>query len=158
MFWVMFLGGGVSFFACLFLPAWLENRALRQEYDAARERIAELEEELTRVARQIEHHQSDPAYLERLARKEFGTHTPGVEIIPVETATSVPTSAPSAAARGDEELAQALEQATRTNPVVAVFVLEQTRPVVMGMSGVLMVVAVVLLVRGGSAAAGRGRE
>jgi hypothetical protein len=47
-----------------------------------------------------------------------------------------------------EPLAVALEQASHTNPFVAVFVLDQTRPIVMAMSGALMIMALVLLIRG----------
>ncbi len=146
--WLMLLIGGVSLFACVFLPPWLELRALRQVHAAARRQIADLEVRLARTTRQIEHMQSDPAYLERLARKEFGIETPGVEIIPVETReNTTDQSASSSSSTPRVELATVLERAMRTNPLVSVFVLEQTRPIVMAMSGVLLIVALVLLNR-----------
>lgn len=151
-FWLMLLIGGAALFACLFLPAWLEYQAARREHAAACQRIAALEDELTRVVRQIEHLQHDPAYLERLAREEFGIDTPGVEVIPIETAagaTSQVSSAPAAARAGQaDELTTTVEQATRTNPLVSVFVLDETRPIVMAMSGGLILLALVLLIRG----------
>lgn len=151
-FWLMFLAGGTALFACLFLPAWLEVRALRQAHAAARQRIVQLENRLTRVTKQIEHLQNDPAYLERLARKEFGIETPGVELIWIETPknTTTPPASTPAPADSDrrDDLATVLEHATHTSPFVSVFVLDETRPVVMALSGVMMVVALVLLNRG----------
>jgi len=147
--WLMLLAGGTALFACVFLPPWLEIRELRAERDAAREQVARLEEQLTRVTKQSEHFRSDPAYLERLARKEFGTVAPGVEIIPVEPELEqLPPASASDGTASDDELAAALEESTRTNPLVAVFVLDTTRPIVMAMSGVVVVMALVVLVRG----------
>jgi hypothetical protein len=147
--WLMLLAGGVSLFACVYLPPWLELRALRQEHAAASAYVDRLEQRLARATKQIEHMQSDPAYLERLAHREFGIQPPGVEVIPVEaraTTTSPATPGPRAETPA-AELAADLERATETSPLVSVFVLDQTRPVVMVMSGVLMIVAVVLLNR-----------
>jgi cell division protein FtsB len=147
--WLLFFAGGAALFACLYLPAWLELRALRREHFAARTRIEQLEQRLTSVTKQIEHLRDDPAYIERLARKEFGTETPGVEIIPIETpeqTTSQPSSAPASAVQDGG--ATKLERAARKNPLVAVFVLNETRPIVMAMAGVLMLVALVMMYRG----------
>jgi len=150
--WLMLLIGGAALFACLFLPAWVEYEAARREHAAALKQIATLEEELTRVAKQIEHLENDPAYVERLAREEFGIETPGVEVIPIETvakATSQAATARAAARDGEaDERPATVEQATRSDPFVSVFVLDATRPIVMGMSGGLMVLALVLLCRG----------
>jgi len=145
--WLMLLIGGASLFACVLLPPWLELRALRQEHAAAQRHIADLEGRLARASRQIEHVQSDAAYIERLAREEFGVETPGVEIIPVETRQN--TTGESAAPPGPppDEFATTVERAAHTNPLVAVFVLNQTRPIVMAMSGVIVIVALVLLIR-----------
>jgi hypothetical protein len=147
--WLMLLAGGVSLFACVFLPPWLELRALRQERDSNRAIVQQLEQRLARATKQIEHMQSDPAYIERLAHEEFGIDPPGVEVIPVETRET--TTSPATDDATDDtpaaELAAELERATETSPLVSVFVLDQTRPIVMAMSGVVVVVAVVLLVR-----------
>ena len=148
----MLLIGGASLFACVLLPPWLELRALRQEHADAQTRIADLEDRLARATRQIEHHHTDPAYLARLNREVFGTETPGVEIIPVETrqnTTDEPASTPPATPR--DEFATTVEHAAHTNPLFAVFVLSQTRPIVMAMSGVIVIVALVLLIRHRSA-------
>jgi hypothetical protein len=152
LFWLMFLAGGAALVACLVLPPWLEVRALRKAHALAQQRIAELEADLTRVSKQIEHLQSDPAYLERLARKEFGIETPGIEWVepPTRPMTQpAPTPAGTPPERG-QELATALEHATHSSPFVAVFVLDETRPIVMVMAGVVMLMALVLLLRGGT--------
>jgi hypothetical protein len=144
----MLLVGGGALFACLYLPPWLELRVLRQVHAAAQQRIAGLEADLARVEKQIEHLRDDPAYLERLARQEFGTETPGVEMIWVETSqptASQAASAPTAAPERDEDFAATLERATRNSPFVSVFVLSETRPLVMIMSGALMAAALMLL-------------
>jgi len=154
LFWLMFLAGGTALFACLFLPLRLEVRTLRRAHALAQQRIVELEEDLTRVAKQVEYLRDDPAYLERIGHREFGIEPPGVEIVWIETPenpTTQPTSA-SALANNErrEQLATGIEQATRTSPFVSVFVLDETRPIVMAMSGVVVVVALVLLLRGGA--------
>lgn len=147
----MLVVGGVSLFACLFLPALLEYRAARREHAAKSQQVAYLEEENRRADKQKEHLERDAAYIERLHREEFGTGTPGVEIIPVETRASgseQPDSALSPTdATSSEDVATAVEHAAHENPLMAVFVLEQTRPIVMAMSGVVIVVALVLLMR-----------
>lgn len=147
--WLMLLAGGVSLFACLFLPPWLELRALRQEHATARIHVEQLEEQNRRADKQKEHHKSDPAYIERLNRREFGIEPSGVEVIPVETRETATSPAPPDpnAETPAEELAAELERATETSPLVSIFVLDQTRPIVMAMSGVLLIVAVVLLAR-----------
>ena len=149
LFWFMFLAGGGALFACLFLPPWLELRALREAYAADRQHTHKLEQQLERVTKQIEHIQSDPAYLERLAQEEFGTETPGVQRIPVEIAdNAAPTEANAApTSQPDESFEAALERATQRNPFVAIFVLDATRPIVMVMAGVILVAAFVLVCR-----------
>ena len=149
--WLMLLIGGASLFACVILPPWLELRALRQEHADAQTNIADLENRLARATRQIEHMQNDPAYIDRLAREEFGVQTPGVEIIPVETRQNTVDEPAEPPATPREELATTVEHAAHTNPLVAVFVLDQTRPIVMAMSGVIVIVALVLLIRHRSA-------
>ncbi len=147
----MFLAGGLSLFACLFLPALLEYRTTRRDHAAGQGEVARLEEQNRRADKQQEHLRNDPAYIERLNRQEFGIETPGVEIIPIETRASSTAPAPPPPTTPAEEFAADLEQATHTNPFVSVFVLDQTRPIVMVMSGVVMLVALVLLNRARSA-------
>ena len=149
LFWFMFIAGGGALFACLFLPAWLELRALREAYTADRRHTLELERQLARVTKQIEHIQSDPAYLERLAQEEFGTETPGVQRVPVEIAGSeaAAEAAAASATAQPESFEAALERATKRNPFLAIFVLDTTRPIVMVMAGVVLVSAFVLVCR-----------
>ncbi len=146
--WLMLVAGGLSLFACVFLPALLEYRTTRREHATGQREVAHLEEQNRRVDKQQEHLKNDPAYIERLNRREFGIETLGVEIIPVETrqnTTDEPASAPPATPR--DEFATTVEHAAHTNPLFAVFVLSQTRPIVMAMSGVVVMVALVLLNR-----------
>ena len=149
--WLMLVAGGASLSACLLLPPWREARELRQERAAAERRIAELERQLTAVTKQIEHLRDDPSYLERLSRKEFGEQPPGIDFTPVEVQPLPPDDAPDAAeAAPQEDAADALEQATQRSPIVSVFVLDETRPIVMVMSALLMLVALALLLRSAS--------
>lgn len=143
----MFIMGGVALAACLVLPPWLEARELKREQVEARRRIAELEERLTRASRQIEHLRNDPAYIERIGREEFGIETPGVDVVPVAV-SEAPIDPTDAEAEPDDKFSVALERATRENPVVSVFVLKESRPIVMGMSGALLAAALALLIRG----------
>ena len=46
---LMLLAGGRSLFACVFLPPWLELRTLRQERDAARVLVEQLDQRLARA-------------------------------------------------------------------------------------------------------------
>jgi len=144
----MLLAGGGSLFACVYLPPWLELRALRAVHAAEHRRVVALEEHVIRLAKQIEHIRTDPAYMERLARREFGLETPGVEVIPVEVRQD-PTAdgAERTEAPPADEFADELEHAVQTNPFIAVFVTDATRPVVMGMSGVVVLFGVFLLTR-----------
>jgi len=149
--WLMLLAGGAALAACLILPPWREAHELRAEHAAAEQRLAELEHRLTVVTQQVEHLRNDPSYLERLARQEFGEPPPDVDFTPLELepAAQDPASedAPAAA---EEDTGDALEQAAQRNPIVSVFVLDETRPIVMVMSGAMMLVALVLLLRGGA--------
>jgi hypothetical protein len=148
----MLLLGGLSLAACLILPPWREMREMRLERDRAEQRIARLEQQLALVSKQIEHLRNDPAYLERLSRREFGEPTPGVEFTPVQVEPlPVGEGDPGSDADPREEIAVAIESASHNNPFVSVFVLDETRPIVMIMSALMIVVALVLLLRGGPA-------
>lgn len=84
LFWLMFLFGGSILAACMLLPAWMEYRAALQAFRAGRTRVAEMEAQLRALQRQIDAIQNDPAYVERLARRELGINPPGVEAIALE--------------------------------------------------------------------------
>lgn len=145
LFWLMATVGGGCLAACLVLPAWLEYRVARLAYAAAEQRVAQLERRLTAVGKQIEHIQKDPAYNERLARREFGIQQPGVATIHLDLPPREP-SPPVPAEPGDllERLAARVDEAARRNPLVAAFVLDETRPAVMGLSGGLLLTALLL--------------
>lgn len=146
LFWIMFLLGGGALAACLILPVWIEHASLRRLHAEMQRRVQDLEQRLLAYERQNEHLEKDPAYIERLARKEFGIVTPGVESVRVEIAppdislASQPTPAPSDPA---DELADRVRVAARENALVSIFVLDQTRPLVMAFSGGLLLVALV---------------
>jgi hypothetical protein len=172
LFWAMTLTGGLALAACLLLPPWFEYQVARQEYAAALERQAELLNRTERVGRQIEHLQRDVAYLERVYRREFGTAAPAPEALAIQTgelaAEPLPGDASSLAAPGGpaesaapsgdlghtavvssrlDEVSQLVERAVRRYPLIWVFVLDSTRPVVMIAAGALLLAALVLLCR-----------
>lgn len=153
LFWLMALLGGASLAAALILPPWMEYRVTRTAYADSLRRVEELEARLTAVNKQIEHIQHDPAYNERLARKEFGIQEPGVETIRLNVPPPEPASQPggtpdSAVGNPVERLALVVDEAARRNPLVAAYVLDETRPTVMALSALLLVSAILLLNRG----------
>ncbi|MEP0846533.1 MAG: hypothetical protein HRF50_06875 [Phycisphaerae bacterium] len=153
LFWLMALLGGASLAAALILPPWMEYRVTRNAYADALRRVEDLEARLTAVNKQIEHIQHDPAYNERLARKEFGIQEPGIETIRLSVPPPEPASQPGgepAGVEGDpvERLAQVVDEAARRNPLVAAYVLDETRPTVLALSALLLVSAILLLNRG----------
>ncbi len=143
--WLMLLGGGASLFACLLLPPWLEYQAARRDHALRRQEVPDLEARVTRADKQIEHHHTDPAYIERLNRREFGIEPPGVELIRVAPRGSPATAPAVGEPERREQLDTTVERATRTNAFIAVFVLDATRPVVMAMSVVILVMALLLM-------------
>lgn len=146
LFWIMFAGAGLCLAACLVLPAWLELRALRIAYAQAQANVQELEHRLTRFEKQIEHLKNDPAYVERLARKELGLDKPGVETIPLpppEEDSLVATSPPVEEA----PLESLIALAAKKTPWVSVFVSEETRGHVMLLAGATLLLSIVLLHR-----------
>ena len=154
LFWLMTLTAGSALAACLILPAWLEHQAALQLHVRARQQVADLEARLLVLEKQIEHLRHDPAYVERLARKEFGIRTPGVQTIvldrtegPASRPTTAPTTTPAAAYELESlpELSTLMAQALERYPATAVFVLDQTRPVVMVMSAIVLLAAILLL-------------
>lgn len=156
LFWFMFLAGGAALLACVYLPIWLENRELRRALDSYQLRLTRQEERLVALARQSEALQDDPAYFLRQVRQEFGLAAPGPRRIHIEPAEIVVDGESSAVEPPPEaeQVAVAVESAARRDPLLSVFVLPESRPYVMAMSGVLVIVALALLNR--SRAAGRG--
>ena len=153
LFWLMALTGIAALAACLILPPWLEHQVALQLHAEARRHVAELEARLQVLEKHIAHLRNDPAYVERLAREEFGITAPGVQTILLdrsESAASHPagdhTSAPTVGP-GEEQtpdLSTLVTEALECRPLVSVFVLDQTRPIVMAMSAALLLAAVLL--------------
>lgn len=149
LFWLMFLSAGSSLAACLLLPVWLEYRALRGVYASTNERIVEMQERLVAYDHQIDHLLNDPAYIERLARQEFGFGESSENVVFVaadeaELPASAPATAPAAQDRV-EQVSAYVERAAAGNPLVSLFIRPETRPVVMSLSGLVLVIAVVTL-------------
>ena len=158
LFWTMAITGGLTLAPCLILPAWIENRAALASFTAAERRLASLERRLTANERKIDHQQNDLAYIEREARRQFGVDTPGVETTFLDATVrdsqeaaareAAETLAALRVARQEElwpEASEFIEAALNEYPLARIFVAEQSRPVVMGMGGMLLLTAVVAL-------------
>jgi hypothetical protein len=154
LFWLMALIGGAALAACLVLPAWLEHQAALQLHWQAEEQVARLEARLRVVQKQIGHVRHDPAYVERLADGEFGLTTPGVQTIALDrqdSSASQPTAADMATHTlplndvGERDSSRLVGDVLKRYPAASVFVLDETRPIVMAMSAVLLLAALLLL-------------
>ncbi|MFN0135952.1 MAG: FtsB family cell division protein [Phycisphaerae bacterium] len=153
LFWAMTLVGGGGLAAALWLPALLEYRDAQRRHADKSAQVAAMEYQNTSIEKQIEHSQNDPAYIERLARREFGLQTPGVETVrlaaetlPTSAPATSPTSALSAAPQNEHEQRLAMiEHLARTNPLVSVFILPESRATIMCMCGGLLLAAIVLM-------------
>jgi hypothetical protein len=152
LFWLMFVLGGANLGLCLLLPAWLEYRELTARKIAWQEHVAALDASAAALEKQRYHLENDPAYLQRLARLQFGLEPRGVESALVEP-VQIPASQPAGGSSADP--GEIVERAAQTHPLVSLYVMDQTRPVVMGMSGLLVLAAIVLLNRGAAAALNR---
>jgi hypothetical protein len=87
-FWVSFLGGGSGMAACLILPAWVDYQHAEQELVELLDHEGRLQTRSRELQQQIDHLQHDDAYLARVARREFGIRTPGVQTIRIELTES----------------------------------------------------------------------
>ena len=141
---------------CLVLPAWMDyQQALRLR--AVRLNNSErLAAEVASQQKQITHLHDDEAYRERILHEEVGLDPPGIETILVdrrrgsdERAGSAPPSLRRFAPSDDDRFPMLTSLATsaldRYPNWTHVFILDETRPLVMGMSGVLLVSAILLL-------------
>ena len=146
----MVVAGGAALFVSTYLPPVLELRALRAEYEATQKHVAELEERLLRVTKQIEHTRDDPAYWERLMYKEFGTATPGVKGVPVDVRPSPIEAEPGGATEPSGAAVGELEETVWSHPVLAVFVLDETRPLVMTISSIVVLTSIFIMFRSGA--------
>jgi len=150
MFWLMTLTGGGALAICLLLPAIIDYQNAKRTLADKTAVVTQLEYQNTAIEKQIAHSQNDPAYLERVARREFGLETPGVETVRItaDVSTSAPSPDTQPASQPETPIEQRLaqiEQLARSNPAAAVFILPETRPIVMSLAGGLLLAAVVLL-------------
>lgn len=151
LFWVMAPLGGICLAATAVLPAWLEYQALIEVRARAEERVAALRQRLEAQDRQIEHLQSDPAYIERIARSEFRIETPGVKSILSVPSTpeegEVPLEEANAAAPLGTlaEVGATIERMIQRYPVLSVFVVNPVRYYMMGFSAVALLTSLIFL-------------
>lgn len=149
LFWTMFVVGGLSLAVGMVLPVWLDYRVEVVRRAEAAQRLEEVKKQLIAIERRIDHLQNDPAYLARVASRElkFDASPPDetVTVQVVETPTSSPVLLQ---AQGTQERVVAvIDEATQTHPLVRLYMLDETRPIVMGMSAGLLVAAIVLIGR-----------
>jgi hypothetical protein len=116
----------------LLLPAWLEYDDVAQTHALTLQRVEQLQQRLVAYERQIQHIQNDPAYIERLARGEFAPTGAGQVDLP--PAPFEPGA--------DGEFAEWLQRAARHEPSVSVFVLPETRPLVMSCAAGMLAMAI----------------
>jgi hypothetical protein len=157
LFWLVILLGTAALAPCLILPAWLERQAQLEYLHAHEEYLAALRYRLQATQKQIEHLNNDPAYLLRLAEQEFGggIAVPNVETILIDPGPAASGTTPPSAASADPnaprdekllpELTAFLDQAVQRHPYAQIFVDSRTRPLLMGIGGVLLLTGIVLL-------------
>jgi cell division protein FtsB len=156
LFWLMVLLGTAALAPCLVLPAWLERQAQIECLHAREAYLATLQRRLQMLHKQIEHLNDDPAYILRLAQQDFGSalKVPDVETIPIEpgVAPDDATLQPPMPARSPEDEDQLLpdltvfvEEAMHRYPYAWMYLDEKTRPVLMGLGGILLLNGIILL-------------
>lgn len=151
LFWIMAPLGGICLAATAVLPAWLEYQALVEVKARAEERVGALEQRLAAQDRQIEHLQSDPAYIERIARTEFRIETPGVKSIMTEPSTPDQGDMPLAEGNAPPplgtlaEVGATIEQMIQRYPLLSVFVVNPVRYYMMGFSAAALLTSLIFL-------------
>jgi hypothetical protein len=154
MFWLMLAAGYAVLAPCLVLPAWLEYEAQLSQLRDRDAAVTALDEQVRQAKKQIDRNKNDPAYILRLAEREFGLSiaTPNIAVIPVQPSPPRDDAPPAAGAASSPpiqdvlpELSAFLEQAVARYPYARLFVHETTRPVLLAMSGGLLVTAIMLL-------------
>lgn len=158
IFWLTVVAAGGSVAACLLVPAWLDYRHALEEHARMKQRAAQCETQITAIEKQIEHLHNDPAYIERLARKEFGIEIPGVETIYIDARSDESGNTPLAGSIVPQDrdphatimpaLGTVVENTIEKYPAaLALFTAPGSRPIVMGASLVTLTAAIVLLGR-----------
>ncbi len=155
-FWLMLLLGAGGLAPALILPAWLEHQQARAALAVQQVQVAELEQRLQAVEKQIDHLNIDPAYLLRLAEQDFGNlRIPNVESIRVAPGpvAEEPPAVEQPYLPADTpvpELDRYMAEFVDRYPQAYLFVDPQARPILMLLSGTLIFTAVVLLGRSSS--------
>lgn len=156
LFWLMFLGGGAALAACLLLPPWFEYQAVRRQEAEMIAQVAAMERRLAALDRQIDHLRHDDAFVNRVARREFGLPTPRREVLDVEppagTATQMaPVFEDDAPPRPREdplaELNGLVEESVQRYPLLWLLTGGKSRIVIMVTGALLVLTALLLLCR-----------
>ncbi len=156
LFWTLIIMALAGLAPCLIFPAWMDyQKALRLR--AVRLNSSQrLAAEVAAQQKQITHLHIDEAYRERILHEEVGLDPPGIETILVDrrrrpnepagpTRPSLRRFAPSDDDRFPALTTIATSALKRYPNWTHVFILDETRPLVLGMSGVLLVSAILLL-------------
>ena len=85
--------GGVALLIALLLPSWLKLRALQARTRAVDADIDRLEATVTQLTDEHSKLQSDPTYIERIARQEFRATRAGETLFKIEDAADGPADA-----------------------------------------------------------------
>ncbi len=158
LFWTLMIMALAGLAPCLILPAWMDYQESLRLRAVRLNNSERLSAEVAAQQKQIRHLHNDEAYRERILHEEVGLDPPGIETILVdrrrradEHAGSTPPSLRRFAPSDDDRFPMLTTIATsalqRYPNWTHVFILDETRPLVMGMSGVLLVSAILLLGR-----------
>jgi hypothetical protein len=154
VFWLMLLAGTAVLAPSLVLPPWIERQAQLDLLAAHARHVKALQDDLAAARKQIEHLNSDPAYLLRLAAQDFGRslHLPNVELIRIAPGVVHDASTESAGLEPEPAANEALpelglfvQDALERYPQAQLFLSPTARPVIIGLGAALIVAAIVLL-------------
>lgn len=158
LFWALMIMALAGLAPCLILPAWMDYQSALRLRAVRLNNSERLAAEVASQQKQITHLHDDEAYRERILHEEVGLDPPGIETLlvdrqrrPDERAGSTPPPLRRFAPSDDDRFATLTTLATSALKHYPnwthVFILDETRPLVMGMSGVLLVSSILLLGR-----------
>ncbi len=146
LFWTMFAAGAASLGAALLIPAWLEYENTLAQRDASVVRNEQLARARLLRQNQLAHHRDDEFYTARYAERELNLRTPYSDLhhlVDEAPDVSAMQADPSDASMTLEPLP--LERLRQPEGLLALFVLPQTRPAVLVLSGLLVAASLLLL-------------
>jgi hypothetical protein len=157
LYWLLLVFSGAALAVSAILPAWLDYRGTEQIELHRRQVLAQVQQRAELIDRQLEHLQTDPAYIERVAREESRAEIAGVEKIYVQNASEAGnadlTSEDIRESGPHAELAARVDKLVAQTPWFGIFIDSATRPIVLGLSaGVFLVTLILLALRPVSAA------